>query len=53
MDLDFTLRVEHQPFPTNSSSSEEKKFYEKWKRSNRMSLMIIKRDIPKTFKGVV
>ena len=53
MDLDLALRVEQLPSPTNSSSSKENTFYEKWERLNRMSLMIIKSGIPETFKGVV
>lgn len=53
MDLDLALRDEHPPSLTDSSSSDEKKYYEKWDRSNRMSLMIIKRGIPETFRGAV
>ena len=30
MDLDLTLRIEQPSYPTDSSSSKEKKFYEKW-----------------------
>ena len=51
MDLDIALRIEHPPSPTDSSSSKEKKFYEKWERLNRMSLMTIKP--PETHRGVV
>ena len=46
IDLNLTLKIKQSPSPTYSSSSEENKFYEKWKRSNRLSLMIIKRGIP-------
>ena len=53
MDLDLALRIEKPLSPTNFSSFEENKFYEKWERSNRISLMIIKHDISKTFRGVV
>ena len=53
MDLDLTLRTEQPPSSTDSSSFEEKKFYENWEHSNRKSLMIIKHSIPKTFRGVV
>jgi len=51
MDLDLALRIEKPPSPTDSSTSEERKDYEKWNRSNRISLMIIKRDIPEVFMG--
>ena len=50
-DLDLALKIEQLPSLIYSSSSEEKKFYKKWERSNRISLMIIKRDIRETFRG--
>ncbi|KAF1866837.1 hypothetical protein Lal_00018223 [Lupinus albus] len=53
MDLDYALRVEQPPPPLESSTSEEMKDYEKWERSNRMCLMIIKRGIPEVFRGIV
>ena len=53
MDLDLALRVEQPPSLTNNSTAEDKRFYEKWDRSNRLSLMIIKRGIPESFRGVV
>ena len=53
MDLDFALRTEKPASLTESSTSEQRKDYEKWERSNRMSLMIIKRGIPEVFRGTV
>ncbi|KAF1888669.1 hypothetical protein Lal_00036708 [Lupinus albus] len=53
MDLDYALRVEQPPPPLESSTSEERKDYERWERSNCMCLMIIKRDIPEVFRGTV
>ena len=53
MDLDLALRMEQPPSLTDFSTSDEKKNYEKWDRSNRMSLMIIKRGIPEAFRGMV
>lgn len=53
MDLDLALRIEKPPSPTDSSTSEQVKDYEKWDRSNRMSLMIIKRSIPEVFRGTI
>ncbi|XP_073227056.1 uncharacterized protein [Cicer arietinum] len=53
MDLDLALRIDRPSTPKDSSSSEEKLEYEKWDRSNRISLMIIKRSIPEVFRGVV
>ncbi|XP_054797599.1 uncharacterized protein LOC129302732 [Prosopis cineraria] len=52
MDLDLALRVEQPPL-TDVSSSDERRYFKKWDRSNRMSLMIIKRTIPESFRGAV
>ena len=52
MDLDLVLRMEQSPsFESNSSA--EDKAYEKWKRSNQLSLMIMKCVILETFRGTV
>ena len=53
MDLDLAFRVEQPPSLTDDSPAEDKRYYEKWDRSNRLSLMIIKRGIPESFRGVV
>ena len=53
MDLDLALRIEQPASLTVASSPDDRKNYEKWDRSNRMSLMIIKRGIPEAFKGAV
>ena len=53
MDLDLALRAEQPASLTVESSSEERRNFEKWDRSNRMSLMIIKRGIPEAFRGGV
>ncbi|KAI3463922.1 hypothetical protein Pfo_020585, partial [Paulownia fortunei] len=53
MDLDLALRIERPPTLTDESSSEAKRDLEKWDRSNRMSLMIMKRSIPETFRGAM
>ena len=51
MDIDLALR-EEQPTPlSENSSNNDKKNMERWDRSNRMSLMIMKRSIPETFRG--
>src|SRR3954466_2794096 len=53
MDLDLALRIE-QPTPlTAESTPDDRRNFEKWERSNRMSLMIIKRGIPEAFRGAV
>ncbi|XP_020598841.1 uncharacterized protein LOC110038368 [Phalaenopsis equestris] len=53
MDLDLALRMENPAPLTDASSSEDRRIYEKWDRSNRLSLMIIKRGIPEAFRGAV
>ena len=50
MDLDLTLRTK-QPTSTLEASNEEK--IEKWDRSNRMCIMIMKRSIPQKFRGSI
>ena len=53
MDLDLALRTDQPLSLTTDSSNKAKKEFERWDRSNRMSLMIIKCNIPETFKGIV
>ncbi|XP_047336119.1 uncharacterized protein LOC124939717 [Impatiens glandulifera] len=50
LDLDLALRID-RPIITDQGSLVEKQDLEKWERSNRMCLMIIKRGIPETFRG--
>ena len=53
MDLDLASRVD-QPDPlTHESTFDQKREMEKWERSNRMSLMIMKRAIPEAFRGTM
>ena len=52
-DLDLTLRIEQPASLTIESPSDDRKNFKKWERSNCMSLMIIKRDIPEAFRGAV
>ena len=51
MDLDLAFRVERPASLTDVSTSDQKKDFEKWERSNRMCLMIMKRLIPEIFRG--
>uniref|UniRef100_A0A1S3Y7A2 Retrovirus-related Pol polyprotein from transposon TNT 1-94 n=1 Tax=Nicotiana tabacum TaxID=4097 RepID=A0A1S3Y7A2_TOBAC len=53
MDLDLALRIEQPASLGDTSSSDEKKEMEKWERSNRMSLMIMKRAILESFRGTM
>ncbi|KAL3652409.1 hypothetical protein CASFOL_002090 [Castilleja foliolosa] len=53
MDLDLALRVEQPASLTVDSSFDDLKNYEKWERSNRLSLMIIKKGISEAFRGTI
>ncbi|CAN0899490.1 hypothetical protein LINGRAHAP2_LOCUS20309 [Linum grandiflorum] len=50
MDLDLAL-LEERPVSTPDNLNEVK--IEKWDRSNRMSIMIMKRSIPEAFQGFI
>ena len=53
MDLDLALRVSSPAPLTVESSSDKKRDIERWEKSNRMCLMIIKKVIPKAFRGTI
>ena len=50
IDLDLELRTER---PTSTAENPNEGKIEKWDRSNRMSLMIMKRSIPEAFRGSI
>jgi hypothetical protein len=41
MDLDLVLHIDEPSIPMESSNALEKTNYEQWKRSNRLSLILI------------
>ncbi|KAG6504888.1 hypothetical protein ZIOFF_037236 [Zingiber officinale] len=53
MDLDYALRVDKPTPLSNTSTQDEKSVYEKWERSNRLSLMIMKGSISSDIRGGV
>src|SRR4051812_25317487 len=53
MDLDLALRTEQPPSLTAASIPDQRKDFEKWERSNRLSLMIIKGGVPEAVRGTV
>ena len=53
MDLDLALRVSSPAPLTVESSSDENRDIERWEKSNRMCLMIIKKVIPEAFRGTI
>ncbi|GAV69902.1 hypothetical protein CFOL_v3_13402, partial [Cephalotus follicularis] len=53
MDLDYALIHEAPSLPSGDSTEAQKAFYDKWERSNRMSLMIIKNSITNDIRGAI
>ena len=53
MDLDLALRVDSPAPVTDLSTSDQKREFERWERSNRICMMIIKRAIPEAFRGTM
>ena len=55
MDLDYALREDRPPDLTSASTStaEQRSIMEKWERSNRMSLMIMKHSILEAIRGAI
>ena len=53
MDLDLAIRTEAPPALTDKSTSDDKREMEKWERSNRMCMMIMKKAIPEAFRGTM
>ncbi|XP_070667610.1 uncharacterized protein [Malus domestica] len=51
MDMDLTLRTKEPPLPTDGNTSSQRSKYEKWEKSNRISLMIIKRTMTYDVRG--
>ncbi|XP_060194764.1 uncharacterized protein LOC132623967 [Lycium barbarum] len=52
-DLDLAIRVEEPPKPSESSTPDAKAYYERWERSNRLSLMLIKAHISQSIRGSI
>ncbi|XP_057975301.1 uncharacterized protein LOC131162715 [Malania oleifera] len=53
MDLDLALRVDSSPPIMNKTTFDEKGDFERWEKSNRMCMMIMKRAIPEAFRGTM
>ena len=53
MDLDYALREDRPLDLTSASTAEQRSAMEKWERSNRMSLMIMKHSIPEAIRGAI
>ncbi|XP_026409833.1 uncharacterized protein LOC113304928 [Papaver somniferum] len=53
MDLDLAIREDEPPIVIATGTHAEKAAYERWERSNRLSLMLIKSHIHKSIKGSI
>ena len=53
LDLDYALREDRLLDLTSANTPEQRSAMEKWKRSNRISLMIMKHSIPEAIRGAI
>jgi len=53
MDLDLALRTDEPPLPVAESSQVDRALYERWERSNRLSIMVIKTHISQSIRGSI
>ncbi|KAL0296177.1 UNVERIFIED_CONTAM: hypothetical protein Sradi_6669800, partial [Sesamum radiatum] len=53
MDLDLALREDSPPTLIDKSTSKQKREKERWEKSNRMCVMIMKKSIPEAFRGTM
>ena len=50
LDLDLSLHVEKPPAITDTSSDEDRTYYDTWERSNRLSLMFMRLSVANNIK---
>ena len=53
LDFDHVFRLDRPASLTNESTPDQKSTYEKWERSNRVSLGMMKLTIPESIKGSI
>jgi transposase InsO family protein len=53
MDIDYAIRKDEPPTLTNTSTTTDITLYERWERSNRLSMMFIKTKISAGIRGSV
>ncbi|XP_010260531.1 PREDICTED: uncharacterized protein LOC104599621 [Nelumbo nucifera] len=53
MDLDLAIRIDKPTRITSANTGEQKALYEKWERSNCMSIMIIMSTISTAIRGAI
>ncbi|XP_010525701.1 PREDICTED: uncharacterized protein LOC104803468 [Tarenaya hassleriana] len=53
MDIDYAIQKDEPPPITEESELEEIELYERWERSNRLSVMFIKTNISSGIRGLI
>ena len=53
MDIDLALRIDEPETPTEQSTQANCALYERWERSNRLSMMVIKTHISQSIRGSI
>ena len=53
MDLDLALRIDESETSTEQSTQAHCALYERWERSNRLSMMVIKTHISQSIRGSI
>ncbi|XP_059281612.1 uncharacterized protein LOC132035372 [Lycium ferocissimum] len=53
LDLDLAIHVEEPPKLAESSTPNAKAYYERWERSNRLNLILIKAHISQSIRGSI
>jgi hypothetical protein len=53
MDLDLTLRKDKPPTLTPESTAEQKAYFEKWEKSNRLCLLFLQGHVGQSIKGSI
>ena len=53
MNIDYSIRKDEPPIVTNTSTPTEITLYERWERSNRLSVMFIKTKMTAGIRGSV
>ena len=53
MDLDYAIRKDEPPIPTDNSTPSAIALYERWERCNHLSMMYIKTRISASIRGSI
>jgi hypothetical protein len=53
MDLDLALRIEEPTALTDESTADQKSTFDKWERSNRLSLLLLQSKVAKNIRSAI